>query len=438
MEPRLPAEDARRMNDDPGADPPPVNELRPVPRAERLVALDFVRGIAVLGILFANIVSFAHPGLAYSWPGALPGGGNSLLDQVIWLFQFVLVDGKFRGLFALLFGAGLVLFVERARERGDSGALQLRRLTLLALFGLAHFFLLYTGDILFLYAVAGVIALGFVDLPARRLLLLGTLWYVVATVLLAALSVTPAMLEMLPALRQTAALDWTEVDAVWQAQVAAAEAERAVMTSGSFADIVSWRLANESSVLAAYAILAALDAAPVMLLGMALYKTQAFSSQAPGRKMLRWAWAGIGFGVVSGLAIGLVVLALGFPPDLTLWVNHAAAAPFRLPMILGLALLLAAWSPRAAATLIGRRLVAAGRMAFTNYIATSLIMALVFQGWAGGWFGLLNRAELLIPVALGWVLMLSWSAPWLVHFRYGPLEWLWRCLTYRRRFALVR
>ena len=65
-------------------------------------------------------------------------------------------------------------------------------------------------------------------------------------------------------------------------------------------------------------------------------------------------------------------------------------------------------------------------------------MMLVFQGWAGGLFGELHRAELMLAVALGWVLMLAWSAPWLAHFRYGPLEWLWRCLTYGKLFPMRR
>src|SRR5688500_18927856 len=86
---------------------------RPVGTADRIVALDFIRGIAVLGILFANITAFGHQYLAYFWPDALPSGGSAA-DRSIWLFQFVFVDGKFRGLFTLLFGAGMYLFMARA------------------------------------------------------------------------------------------------------------------------------------------------------------------------------------------------------------------------------------------------------------------------------------------------------------------------------------
>src|SRR6478735_1815874 len=89
----------------------------PVGSEERIVALDFIRGIAVLGILFPNIVAFGHPILAYFWPEALPGGATDS-DHAFWLFQFVFMDGKFRGLFTLLFGAGMMLFMERTWARG--------------------------------------------------------------------------------------------------------------------------------------------------------------------------------------------------------------------------------------------------------------------------------------------------------------------------------
>ena len=77
-------------------------------------------------------------------------------------------------------------------------------------------------------------------------------------------------------------------------------------------------------------------------------------------------------------------------------------------------------------------------MAFSNYIGTSAVMMLIFQGWAGGLFGQLHKVELLVPLALGWGLMLAWSVPWLRFFRHGPLEWLWRCLTYWRLFPMRR
>ena len=109
------------------SDPATESPARPVTTAERLVTLDFIRGVAVLGILIANVVGMAYPYLAYEWPPAMgrdPGTG----DAAVWLAQYVLIDGKMRGLFTLLFGAGMYLFLERAWARGQSEGLQARRL----------------------------------------------------------------------------------------------------------------------------------------------------------------------------------------------------------------------------------------------------------------------------------------------------------------------
>jgi uncharacterized protein len=109
----------------------------------------------------------------------------------------------------------------------------------------------------------------------------------------------------------------------------------------------------------------------------------------------------------------------------------------RLPMVLGLAALMIAYSPGWTGWL-AERVRAAGRAAFTNYLGTSIVMMFVFQGWALGLFGQLNRPQLYVVVVLAWIVMLAWSKPWLDRFAYGPLEWLWRCLTYRTLFPLKK
>ena len=143
-------------------------------------------------------------------------------------------------------------------------------------------------------------------------------------------------------------------------------------------------------------------------------------------------------GAALSLPLAWWAWAKGFPLYLSQFVADDAAQLPHLAMILGYAALLAAWAPRAARGWLGQRLVAAGRMAFSNYIGTSLVMLLVFRSWAGGLFGELGRVELLAPLLFGWLLMLAWSEPWLERFRYGPLEWAWRCLTYWRIFPMRR
>jgi uncharacterized protein len=141
---------------------------------------------------------------------------------------------------------------------------------------------------------------------------------------------------------------------------------------------------------------------------------------------------------VLTVPIGLLAMSADFPPILTQFAFNGPVAFLHLPMVLGLAALLSLWAPGASRTWLGERFVAVGRMAFSNYIGGSAVMMLLFQGWAGGLWGQFHRDGLLLAVLLGWVLMLGWSKPWVERFRYGPLEWLWRCLTYGKLFPLRR
>ncbi|HZF46808.1 MAG TPA: DUF418 domain-containing protein [Sphingomonadaceae bacterium] len=408
----------------------------PVASGERLVTLDFIRGVAVLGIVFANIVAFAQPHIAYGWPqgfGAEPGP----LESALWLAQFVLIDGKMRGLFTVLFGAGMALFAARAAARGAGGlGLQLRRLGWLAAFGLAHFFLLFWGDILFLYAIGGLIALPFLAIPARLLLRVGLLWYAAAAIYLAASFTGTLVLEQSVEAQLANPAHHAAIVEAQGRKLQEAEGERAAFTAGNYREEIRFIALERAHLLGDYPAFALFETVPLMLIGMALFRLGFFSGGCDPVRMRRWGWAGVICGAALSLPLGLWAMAQGFPYWLTRFVADFAAPLPHLAMVLGLAALLTVWAPRAVEGWLGARLAAAGRMAFTNYIATSLVMMLVFRHWSGGLWGELGRAGLL-PIALaGCALMLAWSKPWLEHFRYGPLEWLWRCFTYGRLFAL--
>ncbi|MFC3098505.1 DUF418 domain-containing protein [Alteraurantiacibacter palmitatis] len=421
-------------------EPPSSPPATPVPTQERLVALDLMRGIGVLGILLANVTAFGHVDIAYYWPGALPNGGNAA-DRWIWLVQFVAVDGKFRGLFTLLFGASLLLFVERARQSagGDSAAvkLQVRRLILLALIGLAHFALLFRGDILFTYACGGLGALLFLRLPAERLLAIGLIWAVVGAGVQALAFLTPAMVEAGLSAAPPHVVEYYA--SFWQAQLEEASAQAAVLGQGSYADVLDYRLTEEAGLVAYYAQLALYETIPLILIGLALFRGHVMGRQADdGSVMLISRPAAVGLalaGLIANLAAGLWVMGQGFTPYVTQLAFFGLGPLANIPLLLGGAVLLARWAARPHTGWLAARLVLAGRMALSNYVGTSLVMMLVFQGWAGGLFGSLHRAELLLVVLLGWALMLTFSRVWLGRFRQGPLEWIWRCATYRRMFA---
>jgi len=413
----------------------------PVGTGDRLLALDFIRGVAVLGILFANIVIYGHPLLANSWPGALPDY-TSAPSKAVWLAQFVFIDGKMRGLFSMLFGVGLLLFMDRAWARGQTVGLQARRLVWLLLFGLAHFFLLFWGDILYLYALCGLAVLPLLRMSASALLRLGVIWYVVASLLVLISGVSAVTLEQDIAVRAAAPEAWAALADAWDQRLAAADAERAAYAQGSYAAELAYVARHQGYLLFQYPFVGVFETIPLMLIGMALYRHGMFSGGLDPLRLRRWGWAGVGLGIALALPLGLWVMLSGFPPWLTEFVTAGMGQLIRLPMIVGLAALLTCWAPKAVAAgengeqpgWLGERLVAAGRMAFSNYIGSSLVMMLVFRNWAGGLYGELARPELLAAMVLGWLLMLGWSKWWLARYRYGPLEWGWRCLTYWKLF----
>jgi uncharacterized protein len=154
--------------------------------------------------------------------------------------------------------------------------------------------------------------------------------------------------------------------------------------------------------------------------------------------MRRWGWIGVIGGLAGTLPFALWPYLSGFPMITTIAVFNSFARIGQLPIALGLAALLTVDANRLVATSLGSRFAAAGRMAFSNYLGTSFLMMFVFHGWALGLFAQLHRIELLFVVIAVWAGMLLWSKAWLAHHRYGPLEWLWRCLTYWKLFPLRR
>ena len=385
---------------------------------DRLVALDFTRGIAVLGILLLNIVAFSWPEIVYVSPRA-PTAPVSAADDWTYLAIFVLADGKFRGLFSLMFGASLLLFVERADAAGRDGeALQRRRLGWLARFGLAHYFLLWWGDILFLYAVCGFLVLGLRGRSPRALAAIALTIYVAGALAMGAITAVPAFVasEGAEMVAQYAAEARAEIPvrlAAWPDQVA--HNFRADWSDPLTTVAISW-----------------FETIPLMLVGMAFYKSGLFAGVWDAARLRRWAVRGIagGLALTLPLAWWLWREAFAVPMSLFVWLGPAAFG--RLASVVGYAALAVILARRFAASGLGRRLVACGRMAFSNYLGTSLVMTFLFHGWGLGLYARYGRLELLAFVLLGWALMLGWSRPWLTRFRYGPLEWLWRSLTYGR------
>ena len=420
----------------------PIDAGRPAtpdqPKARgRVESLDLIRGLAVMGIVLANLNSLSSMGMEHSWPPA--DGPLSAGEKAVWLFEYLFVDGKLRGLFSLLFGAGMIVFLERARARGAPAiSLQLRRLFWLLLFGLAHFYLLFDGDILHNYAVAGLVALLFLRVPPKWML-------GIAAGVLVAFSYLPTSdlwgyrtFEV----QALAAPADSDIRREYQGEIDAersqAYAEADVLREGSLADVVAFRVEHSTGGLAGNVSYWLVEYLCLMLIGASLFRLGFFSGEWDRRRMLAWGLAGIAVSAAASLPLGLWTIREGFPRALHLFVFYGPVHAIRLPMILGFAAVLVAVAPALLRGGIGRRIAATGRTAFSNYIGTSLVMALVFQGWGLGLFGQLDKVERLVPLLAVWALMLVWSPAWLGRFAFGPLEWLWRCLTYWKLFPIRR
>ena len=412
---------------------------QPVDAGERLVTLDLIRGIAVLGILFANITAFGQSIDAYFWPEALPGGPTAG-DRAVWFFQLVFVDHKFRGLFSLLFGAGVYLFTERAWARGSGRWLQFRRLCWLLVFGAIHYFLIWRGDILGTYAATGMMVLPMLKWPARRQLKVGIWLYVLGTLALGVGIGGAYLVSAVPQVAANAPED--SVKSVTEApQKALAETPKAIELYGgdSYPAIVRHVVTEESGgYLSGLTIVPLSETLGLVLIGIALFRMGFFSGGFDSAKMRKWGWRGLILGLAFTALIALWPFVAGFTMFRTLLTFNVLARLAQLPIALGAAALLVVYGPGLAQTGLGSRFVATGRMAFSNYLGTSILMLFVFHGWALGLFGQLHRPGLMLIVFAVWAAMLLWSKAWLARFRYGPLEWLWRCLTYWKLFPLRR
>ena len=397
----------------------------------RIAALDLIRGVAVLGILAINIAGFAGPTIATTTPH-LPHPGT-LADEIAFAGSFVVFEGKMRALFTILFGASMVLFLDRAEAAGrDAPALQLRRLGWLALFGYLHFVLLWWGDILFTYALCGMAALACSRAPSRPLLALAAAIFALYHLQDMALSVPEIVAEQRVADGTATAEQAAAHRDTMLARVERMEHELALYR-GSWPRLAEDKLTEQRYWPLAMTLGAFCETLPLMLLGMALYRSGFFSGGWPPGRLRRVAAGGLLLG--GGMTLGALAWAWPshFPP---VAMNALLASWLALPhvlMALAYAALLMLAAPRLlGAGLLGRlgaRLSAAGRMAFTNYLATSLVMIAIFYGWGLGLVGSVGAAGQWLFVALGWALMLGWSKPWLARFAQGPLEWLWRSLT---------
>ena len=423
---------------------------RPVAESERIGSLDVLRGFALLGILLLNILGFGLASSSYSNPGFDLGGSTNALDVPVWATVELFAEGAMRCLFSILFGAGVVLFT--TGERGRGAKLHYKRTFWLLVFGLIDaYLLLWQGDILVLYAVAGALLYWVRNWRARNLLILATLVLVATTALhtvtrfglghlqRAATEVTAsADPESLDATTLELANAYEEAVGQFELGGPALEAELEARRT-SYLTAFRWNAPHAFGMhVFVMPVFLLWDALIMMLIGMALFKLGVL--QGKRSKTFYSVLALAGF--TAGLLINGYEVTRSLSSDFALLDVFAQAQPTyhfgRLGIGLGWLGLVVLFSQSSLWPRLRAMLAAVGRMALTNYLLHSVIALFVFTGAGLGLVGRLDRAELYWIVLAIWVFQLVASDWWMKRYSFGPLEWLWRFLTYGKAPALRR
>jgi uncharacterized protein len=387
-----------------------VSRAGPVAPADRIAAIDMVRGIALFGVMAINVATIFRVSIFAQF---LPDGGDGTqLDRALYWILMIGVDLKAFALFSLLFGVGLAIQHDHLAAAPRRTVLLVRRLAFLMLVGAAHLVLVWNGDILFEYAVAGFVVLPFLFCRLRVLTIAGA---AVLAVFLAS-----------PFLPPIAAMP----SRAWMIQNVA-DATR-IYGSGGFAEVLAFRIHELPGFLPLHLFMFPRTVA-LMLLGAAAWRAGVFRS---GSRASRCVPLVAAIGLLAGglLSVSHVLgwLRLGWQADLSL-------------ERLGTVLLACGYGATIvwAASRAGARHVLAwaaplGRMAFTNYLMQSVIFGWLFYGYGLGLFGTLGEAAALAIGTGVYVLQIVLSAWWLTRFLYGPVEWLWRSAMYGTRQPLWR
>ena len=370
----------------------------PVRESGRITSLDLIRGIAVLGILLMNAVNFGLGSAPYFNLSA--GGSETSFDWAIGILGEVFVDQKFMGLFSLLFGAGMILFIDRASGKGRRAVLlNLWRNALLLVIGILHM-VLWDGDILIAYALSSVFLLALRKLPNRALISLGVAVFT--------LSVACALIAQNIA-------DTTDVS-----------------LSGFW---TLGEIPEDEIIVLPFLLGYFLRALGLILVGAGLYRAGFMNGGLPARTYQRTALVGLAIGLPLATA-GVIFTAVNDYSREIAFIGQIPNTLGSIPASLGYMSLIILWNNRGDNRL-KRHLRAVGRMALTNYLTQTLLGVLVLTTLLGD-VDSMNRRVVLSFVFAVWALQLWWSQAWLSHFLFGPAEWLWRVATYRSGQPLRR
>jgi uncharacterized protein len=436
-------------------DAPSPIALGPVARAERISSMDVLRGFSLMGILIMNISDFAFGINNYAYPLSTVkpvfDGPHWKLNTTVWFLRWIFAEGKMRALFSMLFGAGVILLTERALARGAgirAADIFTRRNMWLVLIGMLHGYLIWDGDILFYYGLAGLLFLfPFRSVRVKRLMWVAGILLFVNSVLMmggqygASYGAKKAAEKANAKLAQHQTLTEDEVSALkrwesiqdrWRMSKKTRDEDISAMHQGY------WKAQGHA---ASHVLMGELKGAyfgfgdwvGMMLLGMALFKNGFLTGRL---SMKTYVWT-----AATGLGLGWTVTGVGASRS---WAGHFdmfktliwMQAPYDIGRIAGAlgnaALLLILVKAGVLKWLLGR-FAAVGQMALSNYLLTSVAMKVIYVWGPWHWYNAVEYYKIYYAVAGMWIFNMAFSTLWLRYFEFGPVEWCWRSLTYWRR-----
>lgn len=429
-----------------------LNRFHPIESSKRLHSLDILRGVAILAIFVINIEIFAQPVDKLMNPTI--GKNFSGLNYYIWLIKEILFFGKFWTIFAMLFGAGAYLLITRAEKKGNAAGIAdiyYRRLFWLIFFGLIHAYFIWDGDVLYFYAMTGLFLYPLRKLSVQGMLIAFAIIFIIYTIKpfreyrhdvalhkqIMEINQIEATGQKLTDEQQSALDEWKMKEDLNVPSQETLQKEIEIMTKGTYYEIIKFnKVGTQERHMIWFYDKGFLRTLLKMILGMALMKSGILIAQSKNKTYLFMAAAGYIFG------LSLVILRIQYllehnfsilSRDLsrTVWeIDELAVALGHIGIIcLFCKLNILNW--------LKKSLAAVGRMAFTNYIMQSLIGTFIFYSYGFGLFGTMDRTEQLWIVGALWLVQLIVSPIWLKFFQFGPVEWLWRSLTYWQRQPII-
>ena len=424
--------------------------LAPIKLSDRILSLDIMRGIVVFGILIMNINDM---GLARAYENPSVSGGAEGWDLITWITASMFFEGTMRALFSLLFGVGMFILLDRLEKKGagmEAANIYFRRLLWLLIFGLVHgYIILWHGEILYNYALMGFLVFSFRFMNPKKLIVIsislmigGFLWNYVDHQNDVKLVEQATTAEKYQAEGKPLTMELTEALEKWQSMEEEKSAESIAeyndhMRKSYFSAMVFVApIVTHENMYAPYKY-DWYDVLGMMLIGIALFKMNILS----GEKSYKF----YGITALISYAIGLTVnyyetkliIDSGFS-FLGFSKSHLTYQLGKVFMSLGHIAVIMIFCKTPILNWLKTGLSAVGKMALTNYVMHSVFALFIFTGAGFGLFGKLQRHELMYIVFSIWIFQLIVSPIWLKYFQFGPLEWIWRNLSYQKRHKLKK